>query len=194
MITGERDYDLVILTLVGGERIEATGGHPFYVHAQGWRDAERLAVGDRLYLQEKGSVRIKDIRREARNEAVYNLSVANTHTYYVGEDGVLVHNAKCYRRKFDKSREQEGKPPLPPEWDAHHRIPQKYRNHPGFDDFDFDDARNIRGVKGRMADVNVHQQITNEWRSFDRQNSNPSRKEIERFAEYIDSKYGHEFY
>lgn len=108
VITGEQDYNLVRITLTSGETIEATSGHPLFVQQHGWRDADHLKVGDKLYLQDQGSVKIKAIEREERHETVYNLTVANTHTYYVGEDGVLVHNAGC-SNFFAKAKPFRGK-------------------------------------------------------------------------------------
>ncbi|NOZ10170.1 MAG: hypothetical protein GXP09_03880 [Gammaproteobacteria bacterium] len=46
-------------------------------------------------MEDKGLVKVRQITREKRHEKVYNLAVANTHTFYVGEEGVLVHNASA---------------------------------------------------------------------------------------------------
>ena len=101
IIRGEKVYEMVLITLKSGELIQATDEHPLYVQSQGWRDAKLLKKGDRLYLQGKGSVRIASIKRETRQEKVYNLTVARNHTYYVGRDGVLVHNAGCVSKEVD---------------------------------------------------------------------------------------------
>lgn len=66
-----------------------------------------------------------------------------------------------YRGRYNADRHAHGLPRLPDDYDAHHAIPQRYREHPEFGNFDFDDPSNIRGVKGPRADVNIHQQITN---------------------------------
>ncbi|GAB3959988.1 hypothetical protein GCM10027614_80690 [Micromonospora vulcania] len=52
-----------------------------------------------------------------------------------------------YRGRYNQGRIQQGKKPLPAEYDAHHRIPQEYRNRPDFKDFDFDAPSNIRGSR-----------------------------------------------
>ena len=92
VISNEKDYDLYTITLATGETITSTEGHPLFVPNRGWTDARLLKAGDHLYLQSKGTVRIKTITTEHKHETVYNLSVANTHTFFVGEEGVLVHN------------------------------------------------------------------------------------------------------
>lgn len=91
LIQRSQDYDLVILTLESGEVLKTTNEHPFYVKEQGWRDAEALVVGTLLSLRE-GNIEVTSIIREQRTVGVYNITVSNSHTYYVGIDGVLVHN------------------------------------------------------------------------------------------------------
>lgn len=50
-----------------------------------------------------------------------------------------------YRGRYNAARAAEGKSRLPEDWDAHYRIPQEYREHPDFKDFDFDAPSNIHG-------------------------------------------------
>ena len=94
IITNEKIYELYIISLKNSDVIEATDEHPLYVVGKGWRDAKLLTKGQQLYLQNKGQVKIASIKTETRHERVYNLSVENTSTYFIGEEGVLVHNAK----------------------------------------------------------------------------------------------------
>jgi hypothetical protein len=68
----------------------------------GWVEAEDLKVGYPLYRGDQGTLAIAAIESERRVETVYNLSVANANTYFIGKDKVLVHNAKkggalCYK-------------------------------------------------------------------------------------------------
>ena len=39
-----------------------------------------------------GSIQIAGIKREQKRAVVYNITVANTHTYYISNAGALVHN------------------------------------------------------------------------------------------------------
>lgn len=94
-----------------------------------------------------------------------------------------------YRGRYNAARHAEGKSRLPDDWDAHHRIPREYREHPEFKDFDFDAPSNIQGVKGSRADVNIHQEITNRWAEFRRTNPNATRAQIEAFAREIDVQF-----
>jgi RHS repeat-associated protein len=95
--TSRKEQVLVHLTLASGEQVTATEGHPFKT-SEGWRDAVLLKRGGKLLLKGSagdGSERtadIADVRVERSTVQVFNLEVANAHTYFVGNDGVLVHN------------------------------------------------------------------------------------------------------
>lgn len=58
--------------------------------------AGQLKVGDELSEDDGGTLTITaaHFNPEAPISFTYNLTVADTHTYFVGEDGVLVHNGK----------------------------------------------------------------------------------------------------
>ncbi|MYS46090.1 chemotaxis protein, partial [Streptomyces sp. SID5998] len=81
-----------------GGTVVTTDKHPFWV-ADGrgaWRDADQLAVGMRLRTDAGKRARITATRAwNAPDQRVYNLTVAELHTYYVlaGDTAVLVHNA-----------------------------------------------------------------------------------------------------
>ena len=88
----------VHLTLADGKTIDATEGHPFRT-VEGWRDAVLLEKGDILILTgsdgKPSTIQVDEIRYETKVLTTYNLEVANAHTFFVGEDAVLVHNSSC---------------------------------------------------------------------------------------------------
>jgi RHS repeat-associated protein len=109
VFTSKREQRLVHITLESGENITATEGHPFKT-TEGWRDAVILKKGGQLLLAagdrsiSAGDVRQADIERsigiaEVRVETkivqVFNLEVANAHTFFVGTSGAIAHNAKA---------------------------------------------------------------------------------------------------
>ena len=110
--TPNREQKWVHVTLSDGKVITATEGHPFRT-AEGWRDAVLLKKGDILILTgsdgKPSTIQVDGIRYETKVLTTYNLEVANAHTFFVGEDAVLVHNAmslceyKQHLRKWDKS-------------------------------------------------------------------------------------------
>lgn len=76
--------------------VTATDGHPFWVpELDKWIDATDLQPGQWLHTGSGNQVQITTVRRWTSSGAtVHNLTVGNTHTYYVvaGAAPVLVHN------------------------------------------------------------------------------------------------------
>lgn len=95
----ERWARVLTLALPNGVEIGTTEEHPFWVMGKGWVNAVNLQVGDRLISEEGLEVRVEGITDTGSFEKVYNLRVAENHTYYVGSAAwgfdVWVHNAKC---------------------------------------------------------------------------------------------------
>ncbi|MCK6382266.1 MAG: hypothetical protein L6Q54_13585 [Leptospiraceae bacterium] len=60
-------------------------------------------VGDELKTANSSPLFISAISTNAREETVYNFEVEGNHTYFVGEDGVLVHNEAQFYGSFDVS-------------------------------------------------------------------------------------------
>ena len=86
--------ELVHLT-INGELIKTTSEHPFYVKDVGFVKAGELVVGNEV-LDSSGNVLVvENIKVEITDEPtkVYNFQVDDFHTYHVGGNGVLVHNA-----------------------------------------------------------------------------------------------------
>jgi hypothetical protein len=71
---------------VGGEVIRTTPEHPFYAAGRGWTAAGRLSSSDRLRTLSKGWVKVADVYDTGESERVYNLRVADFHTYFVGDE------------------------------------------------------------------------------------------------------------
>ncbi|MFI8891026.1 polymorphic toxin-type HINT domain-containing protein [Streptomyces paradoxus] len=208
--------ELSIATEDGVEKLTATHEHPFWSPSeQDWIEAADLKLGMTLLTDEGDTVLVTGNRPFTKHARTYNLTVDDLHTYYVlaGVTPVLVHNSNgCpagkapeaptidignYRGRFQAYLHRSGMKRLPDDWDAHHAIPQEYRNHPEFGDFDFDAPSNMRGVPGsrmKSRGANVHQEITNQWKWFHDMNPNPSRAQIEDFAGQIDRGYGAYFW
>ena len=99
---------LLQLALSDGSSLRVTANHPFYadggpgIAAPGWVLADALRVGDRLRSERGADLTVTGVRYHVGTAHVYTLTVANDHTFFVG-DGVpvLVHNC-------------DGNAPLPP--------------------------------------------------------------------------------
>jgi len=84
---------------VNGNEIISTPTHPFYSPIKGWTEAVRLHAGDILQTVNGEYVVVERVQHELLESPieVYNFQVADNHTYYVANSGVLVHNA-CSQR------------------------------------------------------------------------------------------------
>lgn len=81
---------------VRGQVIRTTKLHPFHVAKKGWTPAHKLCVGDYLTTNLREPAIVDKIVETGKSEKVYNLSVADHKTYFVGSDAwefaVWAHN------------------------------------------------------------------------------------------------------
>jgi RHS repeat-associated protein len=86
-----QDPLLVELTIDGG-LVRTTPEHPFYTAASEWVAAADLTVGDEVVAADGHTGRVERIEFVQQPETMYNLTVADAHTYFVGDEQWLVHN------------------------------------------------------------------------------------------------------
>jgi hypothetical protein len=80
-------YSVVWDIVADGRSIRTTSEHPFKVRGKGWTLAHELRIGDRLVCADSGeTVTVESIRDTGERELVYNLRVADFHTYFVGDE------------------------------------------------------------------------------------------------------------
>jgi hypothetical protein len=77
---------LVLELTIGGQIIRTTAEHPFYVYGQGWTAAQELHVGVQVLCEDGTQVAIERVRDTGSWETLYNLRVADHHTYFVGSE------------------------------------------------------------------------------------------------------------
>nr|WP_242466809.1 polymorphic toxin-type HINT domain-containing protein [Brevibacillus brevis] len=80
---------------VGGQTIESTFNHPFYVKDKGWTFVKDLKVGDLLVQSDGNTLKIESIELLHKKVTVYNMTVDEFHTYFVSDLGIWVHNTNC---------------------------------------------------------------------------------------------------
>ncbi|MBN9517375.1 hypothetical protein J0H58_02475, partial [bacterium] len=82
---------------VSGHLIETTDEHPFYVVGRGWLAAAKLVPGDVLASHNETLGVVEEVVSTGAVKPVYNLRVADWHTYFVGGDdwgfSVWAHNS-----------------------------------------------------------------------------------------------------
>jgi hypothetical protein len=104
-------YQTIGLT-IDGEYIETTYNHPFYSPIYNcWVEAGSLMVGDYV-VNSNGNCQVVQATQTNNYDypvMVYNFTVKNNHTYYVGEEEILVHN-KCateMRKEYNSTAAQK---------------------------------------------------------------------------------------
>ena len=76
-----------------GAAIVATFNQPFWVpDKQSFERAQDLRPGEHLLLADGSTPPVTSVSHEDESATVYNLSISETHTFYVGADAALVHN------------------------------------------------------------------------------------------------------
>jgi hypothetical protein len=82
---------------VNGQCIKTTGEHPFYVENKGWLPASELNAGNVLLSHDSQCMTIQEVTATGDYATVYNLRIADYHTYFVGSSdwgfSVWAHNA-----------------------------------------------------------------------------------------------------
>ena len=100
----ERSAPLVELH-VGQQIVQTTGEHPFYRDGDGWCRAQHLQPGDLLVGHDDRRTVVRQIVATEVTRAVYNLRVAEDHTYFVGRAAwgfsLWVHNTYTYVKNAD---------------------------------------------------------------------------------------------
>jgi hypothetical protein len=113
--------------------LHTTQSHPFWDRTLGeWVDAGDLVVGHRLLTSQGDTVTVTAVHNYSGGTKMYDLTVADIHTYYViaGDTPVLVHNCS---RKLGENLRKSGEYPDPRTVrpDAHHIVPERERESAG---------------------------------------------------------------
>lgn len=142
----DRENDELYAIGISGETVRTTANHPFWVKGKGWVAADELAVGDQLETETSALLNVESISLLDQASQVYNFEVADYHSYYISELGLLTHNLTeaCVLKNYDgvvpyrlTGNNQEPSTILnaelkkatgiikPTGWAAHHIVPVK---------------------------------------------------------------------
>jgi hypothetical protein len=120
---------IISIDLSSGERVQATENHPFWLQSQHrFVEAGKLEVGALLRTSAGTYVQVTALGQTVEHRRVFNLTVADLHTYHVGVSGVLVHNADACNKPVSQSLARSrlkaalGASPFP-NGQAHHILP-----------------------------------------------------------------------
>ncbi len=104
-----RETDKLVHLTINGEEIITTFDHPFYINGKGFINASMLWIGAELVNNNCDILFVEKIYREYlvnETRIVYNFKVDEYHTYFVGNEFILVHNAD-YEIELSRSKYPE---------------------------------------------------------------------------------------
>jgi hypothetical protein len=77
--------------------IETTPNHRFFTADRGWVEAGSLVVGEEVRTDTGHSASVTGFTLDATPSSMWDLTVADAHSFFVGPGAVLVHNFACVR-------------------------------------------------------------------------------------------------
>lgn len=83
----------ILRLVIDGTAIDTTPNHPFYVLGEGWTRAEYLQPGDFVVSADGEPRMVEESAPLPTRHGVYNLTVEDTATFFVSDQGIWVHNA-----------------------------------------------------------------------------------------------------
>jgi len=147
------------------EPIGTTDNHPFWSEdRQAFVPAGDLKSGERLRTQD-GQLLALTASRPRAADAVFNLEVNIEHVYYVGIQGLLVHNSYSSYRDLRKLTKGTG-------LQAHHLLEKRFANTLGV---------NPNSMQAIALTPAEHQVFTNAWRQaipYGQGTANATRQQI----------------
>ncbi len=183
----------VVTLHINGQAIRTTGEHPFWVYNKGWLPAKQLQPGDMLVGRDGQIMPVGEVYDTGEYETVYNLRVAEHHTYFVGSPewgfSVWAHNADYAETFFQANPSLRGQV-----W-VHHSIPQAIlKRYPGlFTRAELDALSNLRGIPNAINRTFHLSFLNRAWDNFYRNYPGASRGTIEHYADLIDRLVGFKF-
>jgi RHS repeat-associated protein len=109
------------------ECIRTTSEHPLWVVGKGWTKAADVSVGSVLLAREGEPCRVHRVEPHPAPASVHNFEVEGWHTYYIGLQQLLVHNA-CNggTEGSGSSGGSAGQPAVGPDGDGAAAAPREY--------------------------------------------------------------------
>ncbi len=118
-------YDAVgnrLTQTIDGKTITTTPEHPFYTLERGWVPTGELWRGAQIRKADGSHGTVEQIEIVRRAQTMYNLTVSEAHTFFVGEEEWLVHN-DC--KEFDIVKYSE----KAPGFEKHHGVMDVWARH-----------------------------------------------------------------
>ena len=176
--TSVNKVDRLIELEIGDETLRCTETHPFQVKGKGWVNAADLKPGSIVYTKDWNTEVVLSVNLLELDEPVevFNFEVEDCHTYFVGELGVLVHNActkNNYRSNAKKYYNTDGVGQ-----EAHHIFPQKFDKYFSSKGINIHEPQNIKFMQtaGHRTSSYSYNKM---WEQFIQKNANASIQDIQ---------------
>ncbi len=204
----ENQAQVMVLGL-GGREIETTPEHPFWVRDKGWTAAGEIEPGEELRSHDGQWIPLDSRYITDNIVTVYNMRVAEDHTYFVGSTlwgfTVWAHN-RCYvsdpinKQLIEKQKEvlrkqatgiwesNTGRRAFSDQLDVHHRVPLEWSHV-------FPKADPNRAAKSYWSKKDIHKLINKEWSIWKLKlgGKTPIQAEVISQAMRIDELFGRSF-
>ena len=108
----EIDESLYTLSIDDKTSLQVSSTHRFYIKRNNeflWLRTKKMQVGDYIRYADGSYHKIINIHNEELTKPVYNLTVDDTHNFYVGEQLILVHNVNCGHFEGGRCRDSDYK-------------------------------------------------------------------------------------
>ena len=106
---GELNEELYTLTFDDKNTLQITSSHRLYIQNNDgyeWLATKYVKKGDYVRYADGTYHKITKIKHKKLTKAVYNISVDNTHTFYIDKEQILVHNVgiKVFQRRINENK------------------------------------------------------------------------------------------
>ncbi len=100
-------HEVLVYLTIDGEELTTTPEHPFLKADGQWTPAGQLEVGNAISRADGEDGTVKAVEFAATPQVMYNMTVADAHTYTVGDGEWVVHNS-CNWLRGGKSTDRIG--------------------------------------------------------------------------------------
>jgi len=110
------------------ETFGATPEHPFWTQNRGWIAASDLQKDEKVYSLKEGWITLAGSEPKSSKKTVYNIEVEGFHTYFVGRNGIWVHNT-CKAQVDPRKRTINERIAIPGTGMAMHYVSSRTNGH-----------------------------------------------------------------
>ena len=89
------------ITFSDGNVLETTDEHPLYIEGSGFHKAKEIGIGSSIVTRAGPAAQVTAVQGDVRQATVYNFTVDQFHTYFIGHGRLWEHNIDCQIEELD---------------------------------------------------------------------------------------------